>query len=93
VKIFVYPLLIGKNIPLNTLNRLKITFVDFEYTTVLVLEKLFSLIRDIRKIDGRTETDNNIVSFSTKRFITIRTSFLPKRTNAVVALDRNILQK
>jgi len=74
---------LGENFCLPSLNREKdiveyIKSVEDNFCRLRIhnssgfRNKLFLLIRDIRKIDGRTETDNNIVSaFSTtKQFMT-----------------------
>jgi len=56
---------------LNILNRWEIIFVDFGYTTALVSETNYFLILDIRKFNGGTETDTNIISvfLTTKKFM------------------------
>jgi len=56
--------------------------------------KLFPLIRDIKKVDGRTETDNNIVSAVsiTKKFMANNPNIIfikSDKGNAVIALNRS----
>jgi len=92
VKIFVYSLLREK----DTIEYIK--SVEDNFCRLWIhhssgfRNKLFLLIRDIRKVDDRTETDNNIISaFSTtKKFMTNNPNIIFTKVdkgNAIVTLN------
>jgi len=96
---------LGKNFCLPSLNKEKDIFeyiksVEDNFCRLRIhhssgfRNKLFPLIRDIKKIDGKSETNNNIVSaFSiTKKFMTNNPNIIftkADKGNAIVALDKS----
>jgi len=91
---FCLPSLNREKIPLN-IKSVEDNFCKLDtHNSSVFRNKLFSFIRDIKKI-GRSKTDNNIVSaFSiTKKFMTNNPNIIftkADRGNAIVALDIGI---